>query len=211
MAEKGDKAKKAGAKRQVGEKSVMATLPSTRSERIGTRRASATAMVAPAPKTAAAKAAKTTPKTAAEPAATTAAKTTPEPAAKTAPKAAAKTAAKAAGRRPRATATRRKAAAPRTFEPTPAAEAAAGAADERAAGATLRVEPPTYPRPRPVREGAPGIGGTGYREQASSERGRASGTELVTTTVQAAGALAQLGLSIGSQIVKRAVDRLPKP
>ena len=38
-----------------------------------------------------------------------------------------------------------------------------------------------------------------------------SGTELVTTVVQAAGELASVGLSIGGQIVKRAVERLPKP
>jgi hypothetical protein len=103
--------------------------------------------------------------------------------------------------KPRATAPRPKAAAPRTFEPTPAAEAVAGE----------RVERPTYSRPRPVREGAPGIGTTGEREQEAAERGRPSGTELVSSAVQAAGELAQLGLTIGGQIVKRAVDRLPKP
>ena len=37
------------------------------------------------------------------------------------------------------------------------------------------------------------------------------GAELVTTAVQAAGELAQIGLTLGGQAVKRAVRRLPKP
>ena len=38
-----------------------------------------------------------------------------------------------------------------------------------------------------------------------------SGTELVTTAIQAAGELAQIGLAVGGQVLKRAVDKLPKP
>jgi hypothetical protein len=45
----------------------------------------------------------------------------------------------------------------------------------------------------------------------SRERGRPSGVELVSTAVQAAGELTQIGLTIGGRIIKRAVDRLPKP
>jgi hypothetical protein len=147
------------------------------------------------------------PKAAAKPKVTAAAK----PKAKAKPKAAAK---------PKATAARRKAAAPRTFEPTPAAEAAAGAADERAAGAVPRAETRRQ-RPQAVREGAPGMGTTTERpdpassapagEQASPEHGRPSGVELVTTAVQAAGEITQIGLAIGGRLLKRAVDRLPKP
>jgi hypothetical protein len=37
------------------------------------------------------------------------------------------------------------------------------------------------------------------------------GTELVTTTIQAVGELAQIGLTVGGRALKRAVDRLPKP
>jgi len=93
-------------------------------------------------------------------------------------------------------------------------------------------------RPRAVREAAPGMGTSGARpdpissartgeraraptgrvderseavEAASPEHGRPSGVELVTTAVQAAGELTQIGLTIGGKIVKRAVDRLPKP
>ena len=188
MADKVEKPKKSKAKPKKDEKGVLAALPSTRPERIGTRRASA------------------------PPAKPAAAGTRPSKPAKRTTRAP-KTAAPAGqGAAPRATATRRKAAAPRTFEPTPAAESAAGAADERAAGAA--VPPPREPEPRPraVREGAPGMGTTGERvPQESSEHGRPSGVELVTTAVQAAGELAQVGLAIGGQILKRAVDRLPKP
>ena len=194
MADKADKAKKAKpakAKPKQGDKGVLASLSSTRPERIGSRRASA-------------------PKTFERPAAaaTASRSSAAQP----------KTAKPAAKKRPaRATATRRKAAAPRTFEPTEAAESAAGAADERAAGvrAAATTPPPTTlgrePRPRPVREGAPGMGTIGDREQPSPEHGRPTGTELVTTAVQAAGELTQIGLTIGGRIIKRAVDRLPKP
>ena len=181
MADKVEKPKKAKAKPKKDEKGVLAALPSTRPERIGTRRTAGPAKPA-APK---------------KPAAT-----------KTSPRAA-KTSAAAATPSSRPTAARRKAAAPRTFEPTEAAENAAGAADERAAGVTS--EPP--PGPRAVREGAPGIGTTSpdRSEAEAAETGRPSGVELVTTAVQAAGELTQIGLTIGGRIVKRAVDRLPKP
>jgi hypothetical protein len=37
------------------------------------------------------------------------------------------------------------------------------------------------------------------------------GTELVTTTIRAAGELAQIGLTLGGHALKRAVDRFPRP
>jgi hypothetical protein len=37
------------------------------------------------------------------------------------------------------------------------------------------------------------------------------GTELVTTTIQAMGELAQIGFTVGGRALKRAVDRIPKP
>jgi hypothetical protein len=177
MADKVEKPKKSKAKAKKDEKGVLAALPSTRPERIGTRR--------------------------------TAAKSTP---AATTPAAAKTSAATASKSSSRPTAARRKAAAPRTFEPTEAAESAAGAADERAAGIKTRPRP-AAPRPRPVREGAPGIGtpSPDRSEAEAAETGRPSGVELVTTAVQAAGELTQIGLTIGGRIVKRAVDKLPKP
>jgi len=207
MADKVEKPKKQKPKPKQDEQGVLAALPSTRAQRIGSRRASDPAAAAQPEAVASSQAAK------AARAKGSAAKTST-------PKRAAKRSSTS-----RATAARRKAAAPRTFEPTPAAEAAAGAADERAAGAPLAAEP----RPRPVREGAPGIGTTGERpdptssatrerapepaasEAESAERGRPSGVELVTTAVQAAGELTQIGLTVGGRLLKRAIDRLPKP
>ena len=195
MADKVEKPKKSKPKPKKDETGVLAALPSTRSERIGARRASAGAARKPVANGTAA----TRPPAKATPAKTSPAKRS---AAKTT--AAKRSPAKATGEQTaatRATATRRKPAAPRTFEPTPAAESAA-------------APPPREPEPRPraVREGAPGMGTTGERgEQPSPEHGRPSGVELVSTAVQAAGELAQVGLAIGGRILKRAVDRLPKP
>ena len=108
--------------------------------------------------------------------------------------------------------------APRTFEPTRAAQSAASAADTPPAGATVpppgvSVPPPraAKSRPRAVREGAPGIGTSGARDDAASGRGRPSGVGLVTTAVQTVGELTHVGLKVGGRFVKRAVDRLPKP
>jgi hypothetical protein len=178
MADKVAKPKKSKSKAKKDEKGVLAALPSTRPERIGSRRDAKPAVSAAVGKPASAKPAK--------PAKPATAKKKPA----------------------RVTAARRKAAAPRTFEPTEAAEAAAGAADARAAGVTAAAPP----RPRAVREGAPGMGTTSPdRDQPSEESGRPSGVELVTTAVQAAGEITQIGLTIGGRIIKRAVDRLPKP
>jgi hypothetical protein len=232
MADKVQKAKKSKPKPKKDDKGVLAALPSTRLERIGTRRVSA-------PKTfdepEAAQAAASTSR--AKPAAkqpTKRSSAKPASARRAAGAGAAKRSATkpATARKPaaaRATATRRKATAPGTFEPTEAAETAAGAADPaslrsspqpagagaRAAGSVPRAAsppPPPEPRPRPVREGAPGMGPSGAREQPPApERGRAGGVELVTTAVKAAGELTQFGLAIGGQIIKRAVGKLPKP
>jgi hypothetical protein len=161
MADKVDKPKKK-AKSKKDEKGVLAALPSTRPERIGTRRA------APAPKT------------------TTA------------------TAASKAAARPSAT---RTAAAKRS---TTAKTSTAPKVSAAPKAATV-PKPPTAARPRPVREGAPGIGTAGSRDQPSPESGRPSGTELATTAVRAVGEVAQLGITIGGHVLKRVVDRLPKP
>ena len=69
-------------------------------------------------------------------------------------------------------------------------------------------------KPRPVRSGGPGLAEPAQKaatKRAPATRKPPSGTELVTTVVQAAGELAQVGLSIGGQVLKRAVERLPKP
>jgi hypothetical protein len=225
-----EKPKKKTAKPKRPAPDVMSSLSTQRPARIATGRGGSARPAAPKTTTstraatAAAESATPEPKDAsAKPKTTTAAKPKApraKPAAAKPKAASAKTTAaakreSAARPTPRATATRRKAAAPRTFEPTPAAESAAGPADERAAGAPTdapREAAATYPRPRAVREGAPGIGTTTLRDQpASAESGPPSGPELVTGAVKAAGQVAQIGLAIGGQLVKKAVERLPKP
>ena len=204
MADKVDKPKKQKAKPKKDEKGVLAALPATRAERIGARRAAG--KTPPAPKTTTAKpAAKAS---ATKPAARTSAAKAPAAKASAAAKA---PAAKASAAAKRPAAPPRKAAAPRTFEPTQAAEAAAGAVPLGETPPRPHAVDASYPRPQAVREGAPGMGTTGYREQPSSGGGRPGAAELVTTAVQAAGEVAQIGLSIGGRLVKRAVDRLPRP
>ena len=93
----------------------------------------------------------------------------------------------------------------------------------------------TLPASRPERLGAPrgrakkkpparnGSGPRAVRPAASELRplrtaeppprpiGPPRGTELVTTTIRAAGELAQIGLTLGGHALKRAVDRIPRP
>ena len=66
--------------------------------------------------------------------------------------------------------------------------------------------------PRAVRSGSPSLARAGHdaqRPQPAS--GPPKGAELVTTAVQAAGELARIGLTVGGQVLKRAVGRIPKP
>jgi hypothetical protein len=41
--------------------------------------------------------------------------------------------------------------------------------------------------------------------------GAPTGTELVTTTIRAAGELAQIGFVVSGQVLKRTLDRIPRP
>jgi hypothetical protein len=77
-------------------------------------------------------------------------------------------------------------------KPKPIARAKAKPAAVRPGSPPLRVRrvtdaPPPKPLPAPT------------------------GTELVTTTIRAAGELAQIGFTLGGQALKRAVDRIPRP
>ena len=71
------------------------------------------------------------------------------------------------------------------------------------------------PKPRAVRSGSPSLDAAKKQSTARAPRKPAveppKGAELVTTAVQATGELAKIGLTLGGQALKRAVDRLPKP
>ena len=61
--------------------------------------------------------------------------------------------------------------------------------------------------PQPPRTEAPPAG---WQTPGDGDRRRDGGpVELVTTAVQAAGELAQIGLTVGGQILRRAANRLP--
>jgi hypothetical protein len=161
MADKVEKPKKK-AKPKKEDKGVLAALPATRPEPIGTRRARTPA---PAKASTAANGAKRT----------RTKRATAKPASSPAPT--------------RATTARPKAVAP----PEP-------------------VATPPDPRPRAVSEGAPGIGTHAHPDdERSPESARPSGVELASTAVKAVGEVAQLGLSVGGHMLKRVVDRLPRP
>ena len=85
------------------------------------------------------------------------------------------------------------------------------------AAARPASEPVKPHRPRPVRAGAPALAESTKRARSEPTEPRKrgatppTGTELVTTAIQAAGELAQIGLTVGGQVLRRAVNRLPKP
>ncbi len=73
---------------------------------------------------------------------------------------------------------------------------------------------PKAAKPRPVRSGSPSLQRP-PRKAPEPPRPPASsppkGAEIVTTAVQAAGELAQIGFTLGGQVAKRALKRIPKP
>jgi hypothetical protein len=67
------------------------------------------------------------------------------------------------------------------------------AAQSKATAAQRPSPPPPPPPPPPRRDGRP------------------SGTEIVTTAVQATGELARIGVTVGGELLRRAVRRIPRP
>ena len=94
----------------------------------------------------------------------------------------------------------------------PEAAAAPKPKPRAAAEPKAAAEPRSADRPRAVRSGSPSLKTGPKPAPPRPEPGRPpSGPALVTTAVQAAGELAQIGLSFGGRAVKRAVSRIPKP
>jgi hypothetical protein len=85
----------------------------------------------------------------------------------------------------------------------PRAVAADAAAAPKAAG------------PRAVRAGAPSLEDSTphdrSKQRPESTTSPPSGAELVTTAIQAAGELAQIGIAVGGRMLKRSIEKLPKP
>jgi hypothetical protein len=88
---------------------------------------------------------------------------------------------------------------------------AKAAAPEAAAAPVPIAAATTKQRPRPVRAGHPELAdSSGKSVSGRSEDAGQSGIALVKTVVQAAGEVAQIGATVGGQILRRAVDKLPK-
>jgi hypothetical protein len=86
-------------------------------------------------------------------------------------------------------------------KPKPATSATPKAATK----AKVRTNAGTQPKP----PSAPPAGWQAPDDD--GRKGRPGGTEIVGTAVQAAGEIAQLGLAVGGQILKRAASRIPRP
>jgi hypothetical protein len=99
----------------------------------------------------------------------------------------------------------RRAGAPRTraTKPKAAAKPPATATKPPAAKPKVAAKPKAAPTSAPP---------AGWQVPSEPDQRRDGGpAELVTTAVQAAGELAQIGLTVGGQILKRAAGRLPRP
>ena len=102
-----------------------------------------------------------------------------------------------------------------TTKPAPRAKAAPKAKAKPRPTAEVRAT--ATPKPRAVRSGSPSLAAAKKKADKARKPRRQpapeppKGAELVTTAVQATGELAKIGLTLGSQALKRAARRLPKP
>jgi hypothetical protein len=95
-------------------------------------------------------------------------------------------------------------------EPAPRAQRAASAEPAASAKPGARANPAA--KAAPPRATASKIPPAGYATpRADDDDGVPRGAELVTTAVQAAGELAQIGLAAGGRALKSALGRLPRP
>ena len=135
-------------------------------------------------------------------------------AAKPRAKAAAATAKAAA--KPRATVAAKAKAAPKpkaAAKPKPKPKPKAAAKPKAKAVPKAKAAPTTAHKPAAVRPASPPLAPPRRVTDAPPPKPLAppTGTELVTTTLRAAGELAQIGLTLGGHALKRAVDRIPRP
>jgi hypothetical protein len=95
----------------------------------------------------------------------------------------------------------------------PAPKAAASKPRSAASKPKAPSKPKAAAKPRPVRSGSPSLERPKRTEPTppKPQSTPPKGAELITTTVQAVGELAQIGVTFGGQVAKRALKRLPKP
>jgi hypothetical protein len=92
-----------------------------------------------------------------------------------------------------------------------AAAKAKPAARAKAATAPKAKTAARAPAATPPRPSSPQIPPAGYATPRTDDDGVPRGADLVTTAVQAAGELAQIGLAAGGRALKSALERLPRP
>ena len=112
----------------------------------------------------------------------------------------------------RATTTRARAARPRKASATTRSVKRRGRSARRAEAAPRANAQPRH-GPRAVRAAAHRRCETAPRAEAPPPKplGAPKGTELVTTAIRATGELAQIGFTVGGQVLKRTIDRIPRP
>jgi hypothetical protein len=75
--------------------------------------------------------------------------------------------------------------------------------------------PKRRPKPEAVSPGSPPLRANGRDRVTDAPPPKPlalpTGTELVTTTIRAAGELAQIGFVVSGQVLKRTIDRIPRP
>ena len=77
--------------------------------------------------------------------------------------------------------------------------------------AAAKPKPKAQAKVKPTKRVAPGPKPAPERVPPAPRDGRPSATEIATTAVQAAGELAQIGATVGGQLLKRATRRIPRP
>jgi hypothetical protein len=97
------------------------------------------------------------------------------------------------------------AAKPKATKPTPATPKA-----KAKPRTTAKAKPAAKPRAATAAP-ASDIPPAGYATPRPEDDGVPRGADLVTTAVQAAGELAQIGLAAGGRALKSALERLPRP
>jgi hypothetical protein len=101
---------------------------------------------------------------------------------------------------------------PRGEAPVKPRAAANGAkAAKRAAKRPAPNANATAKGPAPISPGAPPLRAARVSQPPPKPLGAPKGGELVTTAIRAAGELAQLSFTVGGQVLKRTLDRIPRP
>jgi hypothetical protein len=92
-----------------------------------------------------------------------------------------------------------------------ASAAAAKSSAAKSSAAKPKAAKPKAAAPKAPRPPATPPAGWQTPDQDGRRGGPPSGTEIVTTAVQAAGELAQIGIAAGGRMLKRAAGRIPRP